>query len=335
MNIKQKIKSQLYLYHRGGLRYLIGSKLVAHGLMDKERFLASKPNARFNKYFENLPVEDYEKELLEQFDSILYYSNAKLTDNPKTFNEKIQWLKVHDVSTLKTRLADKYLVREWIKEQIGEDYLIPMVGGPWKSAEEIDFDKLPDRFVLKANHGSGTNMIVKDKSKLDLKKVRKTSNSWLNMVYGWRGMEAHYIQIPRVLIAEKFMEDESVEGLNDYKIHCFNGKPKMIQVICSRDFKNHTAREAFFDLDWNRINLVSHTYADYDGELPPPPCLKEMIDVARKLSKDFIYVRVDLYEISGKVLFGELTFAPMGGFWKTGDGSNAEVESMLTLPSRK
>ena len=168
-------------------------------------------------------------------------------ENPKTFNEKIQWLKLYDNSPLKTKLADKYLVREWIEEQIGSEYLIPLLG-VWNNFDEIDFDKLPEKFVLKANHGSHWNIIVKDKSKLDKSKAKKKFDKWMARDYAFKaGLELQYRGIKPKIIAEKFIEDTNGE-LNDYKIMCFNGEPKFVWVDCGR-YSNHTKN--IYDLDWN------------------------------------------------------------------------------------
>ena len=329
MEFRQKVRNTKYLISRGGLSYYILQKLKDHGVISTEQFVCSKACQRFFRYFADLPQEDYEKEIKEQFDTVLHGFPDKYKDNPETFNEKIQWMKVHDVNPLKTRLADKYLVREWIKEQIGEEYLIPLVGGPWKSADEIDFESLPNQFALKANHGSGMNLIVKDKSKLDIPQARSLCNIWLHTIYGCIGMETQYLHMPPVIIAEQYMEDES-GGLTDYKIHCFNGEPKIIQVIGNRDFGDHTAKEAFFDLSWKRINLMYHSYEDYEDAPEPSAHLKEMIDIATRLSKEFTYVRVDLYEANGRVFFGEMTFTPASGMGKWG-GANGMVEMRQIL----
>lgn len=185
----------------GGVDYCTLFILHKMHLIEDRRFYLSKGNARFVKYFVKLPQEKYAEELKLQFE-MLFNKNVRYTEQPETFNEKIQWLKVHDTTPLKTRLADKVLVRDWIKEKIGAKYLIPLVGGPWKTAGEIDFGALPKQFALKANHGSGMNLIVRDKSRLDVHTAREKCDCWLHELYGWRGMEAQYFHIPRRIYAE-------------------------------------------------------------------------------------------------------------------------------------
>ena len=309
MEFRQKVRSTKYLLSRGGLSYCILLELKDHGMISTERFVCSKACQRFFRYFTDLPQEDYEKEIREQFDTVLHEFPDKYKDNPETFNEKIQWMKVHDVNPLKTRLADKYLVRDWIKEQIGGEYLIPLVGGPWKSADEIDFDSLPDRFALKANHGCGMNLIVKDKSKLDIPQARSLCNSWLNTVYGCIGMETQYFHIPPVLIAEQYMEDES-GNLNDYKVFNFHGEPKVIQVDFDR-FSNH--HRNLYSADWEFIKGEINDASDPNREIAKPETLNEMLEIAKKLSKPFAHVRTDFYLINNRLYFGEMTFSHGGG----------------------
>lgn len=241
-------------------------------------------------------------------------------EHPADFNQKIQWLKLHDTTPLKTRLADKYLVRDWIIEEIGEQYLVPLLG-VWDNADEIDFDKLPNQFCLKANHGSGMNYVVKDKSKLtekDIKKLRKMMNVWMQRPFGiTTGLELQYLDIPRKIIAEKYIEQND-GNLLDYKIHCFNGEPKIIQIIGDRDLEHHTGKEIFLDMNWQRGDLMYHTYGSYEKVPEKPKQYEELIRIAKTLSKDFRYVRVDLYIVHDHVLFGEMTFTPASGFTEWG-----------------
>lgn len=272
----------------------------------------------WERYINSLNGEQMKEELESE------YKNATGDDldlaHPIDFNQKIQWLKIYDTTPLKTRLADKYLVREWIEEKIGGQYLIPLLG-VWNNADEIDFDKLPNRFCLKANHGSGMNYVVKDKTVLTekgIKKLRKMMNIWMQRPFGMStGLELQYVDIPRKIIAEKYIE-QSDGNLFDYKIHCFNGKPKIIQIIGERDLAHHTGKEIFLDMNWEKRELMYHSYDSYD-EIPEKPAqYDEMIAIAKKLSEDFIYVRVDLYIVHNLVYFGEMTFTPASGFTKWG-----------------
>ena len=252
-------------------------------------------------------------------------------ENPKTFNEKIQWLKLYDNSPLKTKLADKYLVREWIEEQIGSKYLIPLLG-VWNNFDEIDFDKLPEKFVLKANHGSHWNIIVKDKSKLDKSKAKKKFDKWMARDYTFKaGLELQYRGIKPKIIAEKFIEDTNGE-LNDYKIMCFNGEPKFVWVDCGR-YSNHTKN--IYDLDWN-LQPFKMTYPISKTPIARPENLDKMIELAKILCKDFAFVRVDFYNVDGKIYFGEMTFTSMSGTDKfEPEKYDLELGNMLTLPEKK
>ncbi len=247
-------------------------------------------------------------------------------DNPSSFNEKIQWLKLYDNQEIKTILSDKYLVRKWVAEKIGEQYLIPIYGA-CESVEEIDFSMLPSQFVLKANHGSAMNLVVKEKGRLDIKGVKKTLNAWLKTPYDLSGMEQQYYKIGRRIVVEKYIEQSNGELL-DYKIHCFNGIPRIIQIIGERNLAEHTAKEAFFDVNWNQVHHMYSTYAQYDEkELPErPECLEAMLKIAEKLSESFCYVRVDLYVLEEGIKFGELTFTPASGI---GKWSHSNMDEMV------
>ena len=241
-------------------------------------------------------------------------------DDPKTFNEMIQWMKLYDTTPLKTRLADKLTVRDWIKDKVGEQYLIPLLG-VWDRFDEIEFDKLPDSFVLKCNHGSQMNVIVKDKAQLDIKQTKKKFDEWQRTNYAFvNGLELQYKDIRPVIIAEKYIEQMD-SNLLDYKIHVFGGEPKIVQIIGDRIFETHDGKEAFVDLNWNHYDLKFHTYDTYKALPQKPDNLNEMIYIARTLGAEFRYVRVDLYNVDGNILFGEMTFTPKSGFGKWGDSS--------------
>lgn len=234
-------------------------------------------------------------------------------DNPTTFNDKLQWLKIYDATELKSRLADKYEVREWIREQIGEKYLIPLLG-VWESAEEIPFDELPERFVLKATHGSQMNLIVKDKATLDISKTRQKIDKWLKMNYAYHlGLELHYSAIKPRVIAEEFVP-QIAEGIQDYKFHCFQGEPELVEVLGDRIQGTHQGREMTMTVDWEKDPDDTFVTMPLFDEVPEKPkCYEEMVSIARKLSAEFPYVRVDLYDIDGQVKFGEMTFTPSSG----------------------
>lgn len=231
--------------------------------------------------------------------------------NPVTFNEKLQWLKLYSRDPLHTILADKYAVREYISKQIGSKYLLPVLG-IYESVAEIKWDKLPDKFVLKCNHDSGSRIICKDKSKLDkkaaIKKLNKRmrNNTTYNMLREWP-----YKNIRRKIICEKYMADKTGE-LIDYKFFCFNGEPKVLLIFKGRFSGNPTVD--FYDIHFNHLNINIQPYSQSQEEIKKPNRLKEMVELSKILSRDFTHIRVDFYEISGQVFFGELTFFSGSGF---------------------
>lgn len=263
---------------------------------------------RREKYYRNLDKCVYEKELKDWLNLLDFDDDI---ENPQTFNGKIQWLKIHDNIPIKTVLSDKYAVRKWIRRKIGDEYLISLVGS-WEKVEDINFESLPNCFVFKSNTGSGRNYIVKDKNKCNWNEIKKILSKWQKYSFGWDGLELQYVNIPRKILAEEYIE-QTDGNLYDYKIHCFNGEPQLIQVIGDRNLEMHTGKEAFYNIDWERNDMMYHTYDQYEKEIPEPGNLDKMLNVARILSKDFKYVRVDLYDINGDIKFGEMTFTPANG----------------------
>ena len=251
-------------------------------------------------------------------------------ENPETFNEKLQWMKLYDSTPLKTKLADKYLVREWVTEKIGGQYLIPLLG-VWDRFEEIDFDKLPKRFVLKCNHGSGYNIIVRDKSRMDLKDMHRRVSLWMNENFAYRnGLELHYSDIEPKIIAEAFIEQKSDGDLYDYKFWCFEGKVKYIQFFCNRNTTG--ARTAFYDTDWVKQDFVYGYPMDVTTR-PRPDNLEDMITLAEKLAIGFSFVRVDFYRMDdGRLYFGEMTCTSFSGVGKwIPEEANLHMGKLLEL----
>jgi len=250
-------------------------------------------------------------------------------DRPKTFNEKMQWLKLYGNIAAQTRLADKYRVREFVREKIGGKYLVPLLG-VWKKPKEIDFEKLPEQFVLKANHGSGMNLIVRDKSRLDLKEVRKTLNHWLKTNFAYYFMELQYKNIEPCIIAETFLQNSDGD-LPDYKVFCFDGKARYIMFLAERETG---LKMAFYDCEWTKQNFV-YSYPRYEKEVPRPANLEEMLEKAEILAQGFPHVRVDFYSLDdGSLKFGEMTFSGMAGFchWDPPE-TDLLLGEMLTLPN--
>ena len=261
------------------------------------------------KHYQNMDPADYPAELKRWF----FQTTGMILnlDDPQTFSEKIQWMKLYDSTPLKTRLADKYLVREWIAEKIGDEYLIPLLG-VWDTFDEIDFDALPNQFVLKANHGSGWNVIVRDKAAFDKEDAKKKFDRWMKTNYAYKpGLELHYRDIVPKIIAETYLENANGE-LSDYKCHCYSGKVEYIQCMTGRA-SHETLREKIYNLEWEPLPFVQN-YPRYDGDIKKPLDIPKMVEFATSLSNAFIYVRVDFYALDdGSIKFGEMTFTPGSG----------------------
>jgi len=232
-------------------------------------------------------------------------------DNPKTWSEKLFWLNYHWQPQIKADCTDKFKVREFIESKGYSDSLIPLLG-KWNNANEIDFDQLPNRFVLKCNHGCATNIIVEDKFKLDFDAARKQLNFWLSIDYSKRADEIHYGKIKPCIICEEFLPLLSRADVVDYKIHCFNGKPLFIAANFERDPITLHPHSAVYSPSWERILCLKDDFKKRDKDKDKPIGLSKMLEMAKKLSEDFPYVRVDLYCIEDRVFFGELTFTPSG-----------------------
>ncbi|SKB98758.1 TupA-like ATPgrasp [Lachnospiraceae bacterium] len=260
-------------------------------------------------YNKSLNEKDYPNALKKWFKKV---TGCDLNlDDPKTFDEKIQWLKLNDRNPLKTTLSDKYAVREWVTKTIGEEYLIPLLGA-WDRFDDIDFSALPNRFVLKANHASGWNMIVQDKSKLDIPSARRKFNRWMNTDFAFiEGFELQYHDIKRKIVAEKFIENGG-NNLFDYKIYCFDGKPKFIEYIGDR--LTGQPKVLFLSMDWKPEPFTDGIYPEFEEIPPKPECLDKLTELAEKLCAGFPFVRVDLYVLDdGSIKFGEMTFTPGSG----------------------
>ena len=253
-------------------------------------------------------------------------------DNPVTFNQKLQWMKLYDATPLETLLADKYLARTWIAEKIGEEYLVPLLG-VWDDADQIDFDALPEKFVLKCNHGSGWNIVVEDKSKLDIQETRRQLNEWLHTNFAFvGGFTLHYMNIPPKIIAEKFLESEN--GLVDYRFYCFNGEPKQVWVDIFSGTPNHL--RCIYDVNWNKLDMQCG-WPDGSAYLSEKPKnFDKMLSFSKILSRGFSFVRVDFFESEGKLYMGEMTFIPMNGTGNFEPSSwDYELGKMLKLPEKK
>lgn len=275
-----------------------------------------------------LPFIDDETFLKMQFKQTMGYELD--LENPKTFNEKLQWLKLHDRNPEYTTMVDKVAAKKWAAERIGEEHIIPTLG-VWDDPDEIDFDALPDQFVLKCNHNSGLGMcICKDKSKLDIPKVKRELRKGLSEDYYLHGREWPYKDVPRKILAEKYMVDESGTELKDYKIYNFDGIPKVIQV----DYERFTNRMSnLFSADWDYLDVFNAHYPHNPVLESRPEDLDEMLRIAGVLSKNIPHVRTDFYDIDGRIYFGEMTLYHGSGFDSfTPESFSAEMGSWLKLP---
>jgi hypothetical protein len=254
--------------------------------------------------------------------------------NPVLYNEKLQWLKLHDRKADYSGLVDKYEVRKYVAQTIGEEYLISLYG-VWDNFDDIPFDKLPGQFVLKCTHDCGSINICHDKQSFDIESARKYFKKRLSKNYYWISREWIYKNIKPRIIAEKYMTANSGgfgDGINDYKIFCFNGEPSIIEVDFDR-FGNH--KRNFYSPEWEFqpfVNEYPNAHLTLSS-MQKPATLELMLHLARKLSSSKIHVRVDLYSIDDKVYFGELTFYDGGGFNRYEPPQwNRKFGDWLTLP---
>jgi len=246
---------------------------------------------------------------------MLYRAETGKTLNlecPESYNEKLQWLKLYDRNPMYSKLVDKYTVRNYVSKKIGDEYLIPLIA-VYDSVEEIEWESLPRQFVLKCTHGSGSNIICKDKNELNIKEVKKKLNNWMKKNWYWFGREWVYKNVKPRIICEKYMVDESGTELKDYKFFCFNGQTKLIQVDFGR-FTNH--KRNLYDTNWHLLDLSIKFPNDLQRDIEAPAKLKEMLSLASKLSSNFPHVRVDFYNVRGRIFFGEITFVHGSGFEK-------------------
>lgn len=235
------------------------------------------------------------------------------TNNPTTLNEKLQWLKFNYRFPLQSIVSDKLLVRDYVKEKIGAEYLIPILG-IWGKYGDIDFSLLPKQFVLKCNHDSGGLVVCTDKDKLNHSETRCKIEKSLKSNFFYIGREYQYRNIKPMILCEEFISDNGKVPL-DYKIYCFNGVPDVILVCRDRFSKNsHRASYLFFDQEWIFQPLNKGDENLQETDVPKPENLDEMIEIAKKLSRDFLFARIDLYNIGGKIYFGEITLSPNSGF---------------------
>lgn len=232
--------------------------------------------------------------------------------DPKTFNEKLQWLKLYDRKDVYTQMVDKYAVKLYVEERIGKQYIIPTLG-VWEKFEDIDFALLPNRFVLKCTHDSGGLVICTNKATFNIDNARKKINKSLKRNYYYLGREWAYKNVKPRIIAEKYMEDECTSELRDYKFFCFNGVAKLLFIASERQNKETETKFDFFDMDFNHLD-IENGHPNSENVIDKPSKFNEMRCLAEELSKGIPHVRVDFYEVNGQVYFGELTFSHWSGF---------------------
>jgi hypothetical protein len=227
---------------------------------------------------------------------------------PRTFNEKLAWSKIYVRNPLMVQCADKYAVRQYVRNTIGEEYLVPLIG-VYGEVRDIPFDQLPRQFVLKATHGSGCNILCRDKTLLNTGAANQKLRRWLRLNYYYFGYEWAYRDVPPQIICEHLLLDERNKVPKDYKVFCFNGEPLLIQVDLDR-FEDH--RRSIYDASWT-LQPFTYTYPLPEYPQAPPRMLHKMLACARTLSRPFAFVRVDFYAIGQRVYCGEMTFYPEGG----------------------
>ena len=304
--------------------YLCGIKIASY----------KKPKSKFDRIYAKRfkGLTDAEIRYCLEHQSMKYTGYRPNLDNPKTFNEKLQWLKLYYRNPTMTICADKVAVRDYVADKVGAKYLIPVLG-VYDNPDDIDFDKLPNKFVLKVNWGSGQNIIVHDKSKLDIADTKRKLAQWMkpesNHYFAF--FEWCYKDIKPKIIAEKYIEQ--LDGnLLDYKIFCNNGEPMFLFVAIDR---GKDLRFNFYDLDFNKLPFKQH-YENSDKVIKKPEQFDEMLDIARKLSADFVHCRVDFYVLDNRLYFGELTFYHFAGLEKFEPAEwDRKLGDLLVLPKGK
>lgn len=231
-------------------------------------------------------------------------------NNPKTFCEKSNWLKINDIHLEYANLVDKINVRPYVNDIMGEDMFFPLYG-TWEHYKDINFNELPEKFVLKCNHDSGSVKIIKSKSDIDHEKLNRFFEDRLKLNSYVIGREYPYKDVKPMIMAEEYMTPNGEEDINDYKFFCFNGKPEIMFIATDR---SSDVKFDFFDMDFNHLDIVN-IHPQSGNKIEKPDNFDKMVEIAAKLSQGMKFVRIDLYDINGKIYFGEYTFFHGGGFW--------------------
>lgn len=300
--------------------------------------------SRLSNYFYSLNdkyILAYEAFLLK-FSPYLYarqrykniYGKKPNFKNPVTSDEKLLWLNLYWRHPLKTECADKYTMRSYVQSH-GWGHILPEILGMYEKSSDIDFDSLPNEFVLKCTHGCGFNIFCKDKKTLDKAEVIRKLDKWMAADYSRNAGELHYTKMKPRIICEPFLNDLVTNLPIDYKVYCFNGKAHCILVVKGRDYEGHNITSDFYDIGWNKKLSYHKESLTSDRHIPKPEAHDEMIDAAEALSKPFPFVRMDFYNIKGKAVLGEMTFTPGGciisGYTELGQ---SVLGSLIELPPR-
>lgn len=305
MGFYSKISNGLKLLYDSRFRWLYLSNMGKYDDLDDEIYLKQKFFARMGKELN--------------------------ISTPQTFNEKLQWLKLYNRKPEYIMMVDKYAVRKYIADTIGKEYLIPLLG-VWDNPNDIDFDALPNQFVLKCNHNSGLGMcICRDKSKLDIEKVKSDLRKGLQQDYYLIGREWPYKDVSRKIICEKYMSDKGKEELSDYKVLCFDGEPKLIEIHHGRFNGMHT--QDIYDSTWCKTDIEQPGLPITKEVLSKPVFLDEMLNLSRKLSQGICHVRIDWYYTNNRLYFGEITFFDGSGFDPFLGNADELLGSWIKLPN--
>lgn len=261
-----------------------------------------------------------------------FYGKRPNLKEPVTFDEKLLWLNLYWRHPLKTECGDKYGMRSYV-QKLGLGHILPEILGVYQNSKEIDFESLPDKFVLKCTHGCGFNIICKNRATLDIKEARQKLDKWMSLDISKVAGELHYASMKPQIICEQFLDDLVEEQPIDYKVYCFGGKAHCILVAKGRDKEGHTDNFDFYDLGWNTKLPYFTPSLQSDRHTQKPEALDEIIALAETLSKPFPFVRMDFYDIKGKAVLGEMTFTPAGcihpGYTELGQNL---LGSLIILP---
>ena len=275
-----------------------------NSLLLKKAFKVLQNEKEINLYFKNKTDFYFQKRLKFLNDFGFKYNESNL----KTFQEKLNYLMIHESPEYKADIVDKIKIHEYSKKVLGKD-ICPPILKIYDNVSEININELPDKFVLKCNHGSGMNIICKDKKNFNLENAKSKLNNWMNINYGLNTREFQYIFIEKKIFAAQYL----IDNIIDYEVYCFNGKPKFVRVHKLLDERSHVTLHNYYDLNWNLTDIetgLNHYIRDPNIKIEKPNNLNLMLDYAIKLTKDFVFVRVDFYEINNTVFLSELTFTP-------------------------